>query len=191
MPETPANILALIDGCCKNNRNSQRELYYFLHGFAASVCYRYVNQQTDVDELVSESFIKLFKSMERFEAKTGANVELLLKGWFKRIIINTCIDFLRKMHTIIPIQELNYEQDTTLGQEETGLDKVEYKEIIEAIRQLSPSYRSVFNLFVIEGYSHEEIATELGISVGASKSNLNKARNNLRKIINVQNKVAV
>jgi RNA polymerase sigma-70 factor (ECF subfamily) len=82
---------------------------------------------------------------------------------------------------------LTHESETIADQGETGIDMLSYKEIIEAIRLLSPAYRAVFNLFVIEGLSHEEISQTLGISVGASKSNLSKARDNLRKLLQNKN----
>ncbi len=83
-------------------------------------------------------------------------------------------------------QEISEEGETFADSQENGIDKLMYREIIEAIRKLTPVYRTVFNLFVIEGFSHEEIASQLNISVGASKSNLSKARHNLRKIITQQ-----
>jgi RNA polymerase sigma-70 factor (ECF subfamily) len=114
------------------------------------------------------------------------DVEALLKGWFKRIVVNTCIDHLRRTQLKTISHEVSEEDGTFVDTQENGMDKIGYDEIIAAIRQLTPVYRTVFNLFVIEGFSHEEIATQLGISVGASKSNLSKARNNLRKIITKQ-----
>ncbi|MFY7898966.1 MAG: RNA polymerase sigma factor [Chitinophagaceae bacterium] len=162
-------------------------MYEYLHGFAASICYRYVSNPLDVDGLINESFLKLFKNIHLFKVADTANTDVALKGWFKRIIINTCIDFLRKQKSLGNTTEITQnEQDFLIDEDETGLDKLQYKEIIEAIKQLSPVYRTVFNLFVIEGLTHEEIATELNISVGASKSNLSKARTNLRKILLAQ-----
>ena len=112
--------------------------------------------------------------------------EALLKGWFIRIVVNTCIDHLRRTHLKLVSQEISEEGETFADSQESGIDKLMYREIIEAIRKLTPVYRTVFNLFVIEGFSHEEIASQLNISVGASKSNLSKARHNLRKIITQQ-----
>ena len=191
MLENNIDILALINGCIKNNRLCQRDLYNYLHGYAASICYRYVQHQHEIEELLNESFIKLFNNMDKFEATRTVNIDSLFKGWFKRIIVNTCIDYLRKQHTLVQTQELIYENDTTSDHNENGLDKIEYKEILKAIKLLSPVYWTVFNLYVIEGYSHDDIAKELNISVGASKSNLSKARANLRNIITEYNRVAI
>jgi len=176
-------ILKLVDGCCKNDRNSQGELYHWLYGYAMKICNRYTNHQHEAEELTSESFVKLFKNMHLFDAGRQLNTEALFKAWFKRIIINTCIDYLRKHHSMINGHAHNADSESVADVQETAIDKLSYEEIIEAIKQLTPVYRTVFNLFAIEGMSHEEIATQLHISVGASKSNLSKARENLRKIL--------
>lgn len=186
MPREIHQISSLIAGCCKNDRNSQRDLYHWLHDYAMKISFRYVSRQEEAEELTSESFIKLFKNIHQFDGSRAGETEALLKGWFKRIVVNTCIDHLRRNHLKLVSHEINEEGDTYVDEQETGIDKLMYQEIIEAIKKLTPVYRTVFNLFVIEGFSHEEIAKQLGISVGASKSNLSKARNNLRKIITQQ-----
>lgn len=137
----------------------------------------------EAEELVNESFIKLFRNIGQFDGGRQEDTEALLKGWFKKIVVNTCIDYLRKSHLKMVSRETIPETESFSNMQESGLDRLSYREIIEAIRKLTPVYRTVFNLFVIEGLSHEEISAQLGISVGASKSNLSKARHNLRKII--------
>jgi RNA polymerase sigma factor (sigma-70 family) len=181
-----SKITALLNGCRKNDRNSQKELYYLLRGFAMKICYRYTNLQEESEEIMNEGFVKLFKNIHQFDETRQDNTLLSLKGWFKRILVNTCIDHYRKTNSSINGHVLSHESETIADHSESGLDILAYKEIIEAIRLLSPGYRAVFNLFVIEGLSHEEISKKLGISVGASKSNLSKARDNLRKLL--QNK---
>jgi RNA polymerase sigma-70 factor, ECF subfamily len=176
-------ILALIEGCRANNRISQKELYYMLKDYALKICYRYQNNSEQIEEIMNEGFIKLFKNIQQFEESRHPDIMASLKGWFKRILVNTCIDHYRKNATYINGQVLSDNAENIADKQESGLDKLSYKEIIEAIRLLSPAYRTVFNLFVIEGLSHEEIANHLGISIGSSKSNLSKARENLRKIL--------
>ncbi|MBS1667273.1 MAG: sigma-70 family RNA polymerase sigma factor [Bacteroidetes bacterium] len=170
-------------GCRENNRGSQKELYQLLRDYAMKICYRYQNHAEEAEEIMNEGFVKLFKNIGQFDEGRHANIEVALKGWFKRILINTCIDHYRKNASTATHKILTKESENIPSHAENGLDKLSYKEIIESIRLLSPAYRTVFNLFVIEGLSHEEIAAELGISVGASKSNLSKARENLRKIL--------
>jgi RNA polymerase sigma-70 factor (ECF subfamily) len=183
LPQELPEITSLIKGCCQNNRNSQRDLYQWLHGYALKISFRYISNMNEAEELVSESFVKLFKNIQQFNFNIQSDPEALLKGWFKRIIVNTCIDHLRKTQLKVVSYDANPEKDIQIDSQESGLDKISYQEIIESIRQLSPVYRTVFNLFVIEGFSHDEIAEQLKISVGASKSNLSKARQNLRKLI--------
>jgi RNA polymerase sigma factor (sigma-70 family) len=171
-----SKITALLNGCRKNDRNSQKELYYLLRGFAIKICYRYTNTSEESEEIMNEGFVKLFKNIQQFD-ETRQNDTLL------SLLVNTCIDHYRKMNASVYGHVLTHESETIADHSETGIDVISYKEIIEAIRLLSPAYRAVFNLFVIEGLSHEEISKVLGISVGASKSNLSKARDNLRKLL--------
>jgi RNA polymerase sigma factor (sigma-70 family) len=176
-------ITTIIAGCRENNRGSQKLLYYLLQDYAIKICYRYTNHAEEVQELVNEGFLKLFKNIHQFDETRYPDILLSLKGWFKRIVINTCIDQYRKNSAMMKGHQLTSENENLPDTAATGVDKLSYKELIEAIRLLSPTYRTVFNLFVLEGFSHEEISKQLGISVGASKSNLSKARENLRKII--------
>jgi RNA polymerase sigma-70 factor (ECF subfamily) len=178
-----AHIHALIIGCRANDRASQKELYTMLRDYAMKICYRYQNNVEQVEEIMNEGFIKLFKNIHQFEESRHTDILASLKGWFKRILVNTCIDYYRKNASYINGQMLADDAENIADKQETGIDVLSYKEIIEAIRLLSPAYRTVFNLFVIEGLTHEEIADHLGISVGSSKSNLSKARENLRKIL--------
>ncbi len=154
-----------------------------LKDYAMKICYRYQNNLEQVEEIMNEGFIKLFKSIHQFEESRHADILASLKGWFKRILVNTCIDYYRKNASSINGQMLSEDTENIADKQETGIDRLSYKEIIEAIRLLSPAYRTVFNLFVIEGLTHEEISNQLGISIGSSKSNLSKARENLRKIL--------
>ena len=144
-------ISSLITGCCKNDRNSQRDLYHWLFDYAMKICYRYVSRTEDAEELTSESFIKLYKNIQQFDMNRSGETEALFKGWFKRIVVNTCIDHLRRTHLKLVSQEMNEEGEIFADVQETGIDKLMYTEIIEAIRKLTPVYRTVLNLFVIEG----------------------------------------
>ena len=178
-----AKIAALLNGCRNNERSSQKELYYILRGFAMKICYRYTNHSEESEEIMNEAFVKLYKKLDQFDEFRQEDSLLSLKGWFKRILVNTCIDHYRKNRSSVNGHILSEESDKLPDHSENGLDVLSYKEIIHAIKLLSPAYRTVFNLFVIDGLSHEEISKKLGISVGASKSNLSKARDNLRKLL--------
>lgn len=184
MQEDNSKISVLLSGCRSNERASQKELYYLLRGFALKICYRYTNKNEESEEIMNEAFVKLFKNIQQFDENRHPDSLLALKGWFKRILVNTCIDHYRKNQSMVNGHMLiTSENEQISDKSENGIDVLSYKEIIMAVRSLSPAYRTVFNLFVIEGLSHEEISKKLNISVGASKSNLSKARENLRKLL--------
>lgn len=177
------NIYLLLNGCRSNNRHSQQQMYELLKDYAMRICFRYLTTHEEAEEVMNEGFVKLFKHIHQFEENRHDQVMAALKGWFRRILVNTCIDQLRKTSSFLNGHTLKEAHEYIADVGESGLDKISYKEIIASVRQLSPAYRTVFNLFVIEGLSHEEISKQLGISVGSSKSNLSKARENLRKIL--------
>ena len=177
------NIYLLLNGCRSNNRQSQQQMYELLKDYAMRICYRYLTTHEEAEEVMNEGFVKLFKHIHQFEENRHDQVMAALKGWFRRILVNTSIDQLRKTSSFLNGHTLKEAHEYIADVSESGLDKISYKEIIASVRQLSPAYRAVFNLFVIEGLSHEEISKQLGISVGSSKSNLSKARENLRKIL--------
>lgn len=158
-------------------------MYVYVHGFVAAICCRYVSNRADVEELISESFIKFFKNIHLFKVGQSHQVEVQLKGWLKRIVANTCIDFLRKRHKTTFAEAESTMVESIPDTSADGVASLGYKDIIASIKQLSPAYRTIFNLHVIEGFTHEEIAVMLHISIGASKSSLNKAKNNLKKLI--------
>ena len=104
-----SNITAILAGCRKNERNSQKELYNLLRGFAMKICYRYSNALEECEEIVNEGFVKLFKNIQQFDETRQEDTLLSLKGWFKRILINTCIDHYRKNNSSVNGHVLNHE----------------------------------------------------------------------------------
>jgi RNA polymerase sigma factor (sigma-70 family) len=143
---------------------------------------RYSSEQEEAVEIVNDGFLKIFKSLHLFVPR-HEDVEGALLGWMKTIIIHTAIDRYRKNKYAHLIGELDdgYHQISDTAQD--AIDKIDYKEIMALVQKLSPTYRTVFNLYVIDGYKHEEIAQQLNISVGTSKSNLAKARMNVQKML--------
>lgn len=177
-----------IRGCALNQRESQKKIYNSFYGYAMSICDCYVHNEEDAVEILNDSFLKVFKEIHHYKPAYVNEINSF-KGWLRKILVYTAIDHFRKNKKHQVVGEL----DTSLVHyeyiEETGLDKLSYDEIIRFIQELSPGYRIVLNLFIVEGFSHEEIATQLGISVGTSKSNLAKARKQLQKILFKQNKI--
>ena len=143
---------------------------------------RYCNSKDDAMEVVNDGFMKVYKELPAFKPRYD-NFEASLKGWMKSILVNTAIDHFRKNNKNYFVAEINESHFETEHSGETAIDKMSYKEIMELVQQLSPVYKTIFNLFVIDGFKHEEIAGKLNISVGTSKSNLSKARANIQKML--------
>ncbi|MCW3090585.1 MAG: sigma-70 family polymerase sigma factor [Ferruginibacter sp.] len=175
------DILSLVNSCKQNNRESQQTLYKHLYGYAYTITSRYSNDDHEANALANDSFLKLFKNIHACKLDKSTNMVNSFKGWFHKIIVNTCIDWYRsnKNAKVLDIAT----QYMLTDHNENGEEKLSYKEILGALKQLSPAYKTVFNLFVIEGLSHDEIAKKLAISTGTSKSNLSKAREHLRTIL--------
>lgn len=183
----PAEELQIhIQGCALNNRESQKKIYSSFYGYAMSICHRYTSQEEDAIEILNDGFLKVFIEIYRFKPAYADTVSSF-KGWLRKIMIYTAIDHFRKNHKHQVIGELNENYLHIPSAHEDAIDKISHEEIVSAIRYLTPGYRTVLNLFIIEGFSHEEIAKELGISTGTSKSNLAKARKQLQKILYQQN----
>ena len=181
MPK-PAELTDIIRGCITNNRGSQKEFYQYFFGYAAAICARYCSNTDDVTLVVNDGFLKVYRSLDQFSAR-HADLEGSLKGWMKRIMINTAIDHLRKNHQRFLVAEIDDDHFNLAASSANSVDHMSYKEILAVIQQLSPVYRTVFNLYVMDGFKHEEIAAQLKISIGASKSNLSKARINIQKML--------
>lgn len=171
-----------IEGCVKNDRESQKTIYSSFYGYAMAICDRYSGNYDDAVEILNDGFLKIFKEIHKYQPAYSDTVASF-KGWVRKIMVYTAIDHYRKIKKHL----LNGHTDPVTLQvassQETALDKLSYQEILRAVQQLSPAYRTVFNLFVMEGMSHEEISTKLGIAEGTSKSNLAKARMHLQKIL--------
>jgi len=176
----------IIQGCVNANRQSQKEFYQLYYGFAMGICMRYCNTHDDAMEVVNDGFIKIYRTLPHFEPR-HENFEASLMGWMKSIIINTSIDHFRKNKNSYLVGDIKEEHQEMTDADASALDRMSYKEIMELVQRLSPGYRAVFNLHVIDGFKHEEIAQQLNISVGTSKSNLAKARVNIQKMLKEAN----
>nr|WP_262904562.1 RNA polymerase sigma factor [Hymenobacter lucidus] len=175
-------LIALLAGCQRAERDAQRRLYGLYYSFAMSICLRYTRTRDEAMEAANDGFMKVFRDVSRFDV-TRHEVSGSFRGWLKRIMIHTAIDHYRTQGKHQHQQELN---DAAYAEADTGnsaLDILSYEELLRLIQQLSPAYRTVFNLYVIDGFTHEEVSSQLGISVGASKSNLSKARAHLKNIL--------
>jgi len=169
IPETD-----LINGCVQGNRQMQEELYKRFSAKMYAVCLRYANNSDDAQDLLQEGFIKVYRNLHRFRAEGS------FEGWIRRVFVNSSIEHFRKKS--IQLTKVSDKEESTIGDTDTtALDTLAEKDIINLIQELSPGYRTVFNLYVVEGFSHKEIADQLGISEGTSKSQLARARTILQK----------
>ncbi|MBS1731082.1 MAG: RNA polymerase sigma factor [Bacteroidetes bacterium] len=173
----------IIEHCKQNDHHSQKLIYEKFYGYGLKVAFRYVFDYELASDITNDGFVKVFNSISKFKCPDESQAEHMLLGWIKKIIANTAIDELRKSKNRPAYIEI---PDYVWESKETGVSSdmnVLYKELIGYIKKLPPSYRTVFNLYVIDGFSHQEISRKLGISVGTSKSSLSKARNSLQKFL--------
>ena len=158
----------LIEGCINGNRQMQYQMYERFAPKMYGVCLRYAGNAADAEDILQEGFIKVFNKIGSFRSEGS------FEGWVRRIFVNTAIEHFRKKTYQQPITD--YEENTIEGKYENVLDSMAEKDIIALVQNLSPGYRTVFNMYVIEGYTHKQIAEILGISEGTSKSQLSRAK---------------
>ena len=150
------------------------------------ICMRYSTNYAEAEEIINDSFLKIFKKVADFEP-SHQSVEASFVGWIKQIFIHTAIDHYRKNNKAYTLPLIDDSHFETAENSASPIDTMSYKEILGLVQMLSPTYRSVFNLYVLDGYKHEEISKQLNISVGTSKSNLAKARINIQKMLQQKN----
>ncbi len=174
-------INKVIEGCIKGDRNSQHVLYKMFYGKMLGVCIRYAKDSDEARDILQEGFIKVFTHLKEFGKEGSA------EGWIRKIMVNTAIDFYRKNKQSILKADSEYVETngTEVMDEQEGEEykNIKPEEVIEAVQKLSPVYKTIFNLYVVEGYTHRQIAEQLGINEGTSKSNYSKAKANLKKLL--------
>jgi RNA polymerase sigma factor (sigma-70 family) len=165
----------LIEGCIKQDRKCQKMLYKAFYGFAMGICLRYANSRDEAAEVMNQGFFKVFTHIGSFDTTRP------FKAWLGKIMMNVSIDFYRanlKMAYTDDLETAEHISDNELADR-----NLNYNDLLAMVQQLPQAYRTAFNLFAIEGYSHEEIGEMLNINPGTSKSNLHKARQKLKQMI--------
>lgn len=170
IPERNQNITEsdLLNGCMEGNRRMQEEMYRRFSPRMYAVCLRYAGNAEEAEDILQEGFIKVFKKLDSFRSEGS------FEGWVRRIFVNTAIEHFRRKRYLMPVTEK--EENTIEGKYTSVLDELAEKDILGLVQELSPGYRTVFNMYVVEGYTHKEIADMLGISEGTSKSQLSRAK---------------
>lgn len=168
----------LVKECVKGDRKAQQDLYKHFYSKMIGVCYRYSKNSEDAKDLMHDGFIKVFNNLNKYDFQGS------LEGWIRRIMVNTAIDFYRKNKNTFLVDSDSFNlENSKIESEESIYSQFGVNEVMAAVQALSPAYKTVFNLYVVEGYLHKEIAEKLNISIGASKSNLSKAKQKLRIVL--------
>jgi RNA polymerase sigma factor (sigma-70 family) len=175
MPDNDKHLMLLLDGTRRGERNAQRKLYEHFYGYGLSICLRYAQQRAEAVEILNDAFLKVFTKIDRYDNS------LPFKPWLRRILIHTAIDHLRAgirpIHVDLNAAPPLYADEGPMPMLSPAEDALPY------IQQLPPGYRMVFNLYVMEEYDHREIAEMLGISEATSRSNLARAKEKLREML--------
>lgn len=163
----------LIEGCKQNNRKSQERLYKKYAGLMLGICMRYVKDRAEAEDVMMEGFMKIYKTVANYAA-TGS-----FEGWMKRIMVYTAIEHFRKLKRM-PFDEFQANDSKV---DDYVIDSISARDILKLMNEMPDGYRTVLNMYAIEGYSHKEIADAMGISEGTSKSQLSRSKAFLKKLI--------
>ena len=171
----------IIEACQKGDKASQKQLYTLFSARLYGVCLRYSNNEEDAKDLLQEGFIKIFKNIKQFNHNGS------FEGWMRKIVVNTALERFRKNTRSLTIDNEDYMDSLQLKYEHV-LEELAYKDLMKMVQELSDQYRIVFNLYIIEGFSHKEISQKLNITESTSKSNLSRARELLKEKVRKQYK---
>jgi RNA polymerase sigma-70 factor (ECF subfamily) len=170
------NYTDIIKACLKADQAAQKRFYHMFSDKMYGVCLRYASDADEAKDILQDGFIKVFTNLHKFTNKGS------LEGWIRRIIVNTALERFRDKNYLFAVNmEMGYEH----GDREYDhiISELSANDLLKLIQELSPQYRTVFNLYAIEGYSHKEISERLNIKEGTSKSNLSRAREILKEKI--------
>jgi len=163
----------IVKGCRKEKLKYQEMLYRQFYAYGMSVCLRYSYSREEAVEILNDSFLKVFNNLKTFDETKS------FKAWFRRIIINTSIDYYRKNKKLIYLENTDYLNLEVFS--ENDINNLEVQDLLKLLNSLPEVYRLTFNMYEIEGYKHEEIAELLNITASTSRSNLTRAKKMLRQ----------
>lgn len=175
------NFEDAIAGCLRNDNKSKEMVYKSFYGYLMGVTLRYVDDRNDAEELVNDSFIKVFKSIGQFNApKYGDQLQKAFKGWIARISSRTAIDFLRSKRTFLYVDDITEEQQPLT--ELNAVAQLNAQDIMKLLNKLPETHKLIFNMYEIEGFSHEEISKMMNIPESSCRVYLTRAKNKLREL---------
>jgi RNA polymerase sigma factor (sigma-70 family) len=175
MMTTDNRLAAMWEGCLKNDRKQQELLYQALAPRMLAVCMRYAHDKDEAQDILQEGFIKMFNNVHKYRGEGN------LEGWIRRIMVRCAISRYRKLKPMVLVED--FAEDDNSGDSGYNAHGLEAKELMGMIQTLPQTYRSVFNMYAIEGYSHQEIGNTLGISELLSRTNLHRARVMLKEMV--------
>jgi RNA polymerase sigma-70 factor, ECF subfamily len=173
------SLNSIIEACLAERADAQRLLFKQFFGYAKSIALRYAAADIEAEEILNDGFLKIFKNLPSYDFAQP------FKAWLRKIMINTAIDYYRRKQKYAIISFPEQLPEKALN--DSVLDDISVEEIMVLVRKLTPAYRTVFMMYVIDGYNHREIAELLNINEGTSKSNLAKARGKLQDMILEEN----
>lgn len=159
----------LIEGAKRGDRRSQKAIYDMLSGKMMAVCMRYMGERDAAEDILQDGFVTLFSKLDSY---SGAGS---FEGWARKIFVNTALMALRKKDALRNSEDIDVARNL-LNDDPTVIEKISYNDLMKLVASLPPGFRTVFNMYIIEGYSHKEIAEELGVSETTSRSQLQRAR---------------
>lgn len=171
----------LVKKCLEKDALAQKQLFEFYSRRMMGVCLRYSKDSEEAQDVLQMGFIKVFEKLHMYNFKGS------LEGWIRKIIVNTALDIIRKNKKFMNDVEMDKVDYQLHNHNENALDSLSAQDLLKVIQEMPTGFRTVFNMFAIEGYSHKEIAEELSISVNTSKSQYSRARAHLQKILIEEN----
>jgi len=171
------NDISTIQDILKGDKNAFRSLYNKYSKLYLLTCLRYVKNRSDAEDLLQDSCVKIFKDLKQFDPSKGTFI-----NWSKRVVINTCLQKLRK-NNVLNVFENIFELSSSLATKSDAIDNLNLQDLTKLIQKLPKGYRTVFNLYVVDGFSHREISNLLVISESTSKTQLMKAKRLLKSYI--------
>jgi RNA polymerase sigma factor (sigma-70 family) len=176
MMTTDNRLVEMWEGCLKNDRKQQELLYRTLAPRMLAVCMRYAHDKDEAQDILQEGFIKMFNNVHKYRGEGN------LEGWIRRIMVHCAISRYRKLKPMVLVEDFNEDSDSLgNGYNAHGL---EVKDLMKMVQKLPQTYRSVFNMYAIEGYSHQEIGNTLGMTEILSRTTLHRARTILKDMVN-------
>jgi RNA polymerase sigma factor (sigma-70 family) len=170
------NLENVLDGCRKDNRKAQEQLYRNYYRAMMTLCLRYTKNEEDALEVLNTGFLKIFRNINRYNAAQAS-----LFTWMRTIVVNSCIDFIKAKQKRLLESELDHAAEVSIQPE--IISKMKSSELLKLVRELPPATQAVFNLYVTEGYNHKEIGQLLNITEGTSKWHLSEARKILQQLL--------